>query len=89
MVKTEGITIAGGYAILEFIQSFGQDGGAIAPEQLTELLKYINLPTVFVIGAILWFFRKEKEEKSEKKEFVCPYYRTSELPPMPEVKADL
>ena len=70
MIKREGITIASVFAALNVVQSFGQDGGALSPESLTTLSETIDMPTVFIVGVILYLYRNDK---AEKKEFTCPY----------------
>ena len=81
MVKKEGVTIAAGYGLLEFLQSFGNDGGAISPALLTELTKYVNLPTIFILGAVLWFFRSDNKEETCQDKFECPFVHAPEREP--------
>lgn len=74
MIKKEGIAIAGGYGLMDLLDMFGKEGGAIAPEQLTTLLQTIDIKTMFVLAAILWYFRSEKKEKPlELTDVICPF----------------
>jgi hypothetical protein len=78
MIKTEGVAIASVLGATEVLKVFGNEGGFVAPEVISQLASY-DIKTIALIGVFLWVFRKKDEDKADcGPSFTCPYAEKTE-----------
>jgi hypothetical protein len=78
MVKKEGVIAVSGLGIAQYLQSFGNEGGAISPELLTQITQIVPLPILFIGAILLYLFRTDSTETKNGPPVICPYAPTKD-----------